>query len=602
MTVNLSQYNAKQRIFLVKNFYLESGNQESVKENYENEFDQPPFSPNALDDVLTLFENTGSVFRYPVKPFRRANNKVKKPTINSLQKCEACGKSFMFLSNLKKHILVSHDIDGIYKCDICSKDCGSRQKFLGHMQFHENSRQPGRIRAKRLMLKQCEECGKMVSPPDYDQHISSHNVEFSLNCDICDKSFNWICGYKLHMMRHRDADTADITKFWLECAVCHMKVAGRKLLKIHTLKNHFQSFQDYEGLLYDNPDTEIKGENAKGGDQENTGIQFDADLPDLPQDDAMEVTENEAQKESQNAPFEFNWDEDDDPDWFEKFFQEDPNEQQSFPLSEETENNPNALNHQCDVCGKMFRALSGLRTHLTIHTNVCPYKCSVEGCLDVFKTRRILIYHEKSAHGINRYKCDLCDFEAAFHYLIRHHIRDCHNDVAFECSTCNRIFIKEADYVTHRKMIHSIYTDDDPHGGRMNRNGDTSRTNPAPKTRGKSTICFICNKLITFKQNLKRHMKSHEKSEEAFMCPEEGCSRSFPNKKLLDLHKIRHTDRRFNCAHCEKQYKDRKQLVLHIKKKHLMEKPTFRCHLCDYMNWHKEYYKRHMERKHQIQI
>lgn len=135
MVNNLDAWSLKHRLFLVKHFYQELGSYTCVRYNYEDHFknckDSPAFSRAVLDEVIRVFEETGSVWRtsqnfhnYAMKDvsynnlnllcwllnedirfqIRKGNSPMKgflpTPT-DSLFKCELCEKSFLNFTNLK---------------------------------------------------------------------------------------------------------------------------------------------------------------------------------------------------------------------------------------------------------------------------------------------------------------------------------------------------------------------------------------------------------------------------------------------------------------------------------------------------------------------
>uniref|UniRef100_A0A1B0DFG8 C2H2-type domain-containing protein n=1 Tax=Phlebotomus papatasi TaxID=29031 RepID=A0A1B0DFG8_PHLPP len=85
-------------------------------------------------------------------------------------KCDICMKSFLYLSNLRRHIANSHDTGDRYTCEFCSKEFRKKQKLLTHMKSHDGGvplSQVGKKRPKEY--KQCEECGKMCSTATYEK-------------------------------------------------------------------------------------------------------------------------------------------------------------------------------------------------------------------------------------------------------------------------------------------------------------------------------------------------------------------------------------------------------------------------------------------------
>lgn len=91
-----------------------------------------------------------------------------------------------------------------------------------------------------------------------------------------------------------------------------------------------------------------------------------------------------------------------------------------------------------------------------------------------------------------------------------------------------------------------------------------------------------------FKSDIKSKSKSrlsnnsNNKTHKSFICAFEGCGKRFDYKWILDRHVNSHFCfklHKCDYAGCEKAYKSRENLILHIRNKHIGEKP-YQCRYC----------------------
>ncbi|KAF7315404.1 C2H2-type domain-containing protein [Mycena indigotica] len=61
-----------------------------------------------------------------------------------------------------------------------------------------------------------------------------------------------------------------------------------------------------------------------------------------------------------------------------------------------------AARHQCPYCNKRFNRPSGLKIHLTVHTNDKPYICPEESCGRAFSVRSNMRRHVRIVHQLTR--------------------------------------------------------------------------------------------------------------------------------------------------------------------------------------------------------
>ena len=78
-------------------------------------------------------------------------------------------------------------------------------------------------------------------------------------------------------------------------------------------------------------------------------------------------------------------------------------------------------NHNCDVCGKVFRFASIVKLHKqNVHENMGPNKFTCPYCNKVFKTNKTQFQDHISSVHFNQknYKCDICGKDFGIIYLV----------------------------------------------------------------------------------------------------------------------------------------------------------------------------------------
>uniref|UniRef100_A0A1B0CRP8 C2H2-type domain-containing protein n=2 Tax=Lutzomyia longipalpis TaxID=7200 RepID=A0A1B0CRP8_LUTLO len=559
MRNNLNEFDIKQRIFLVKNFYQELGEFVCVKNNYEDFYGgrntHPEITREVLTELINLFEETGSVWsdlcyrnnQLNKKKFLQENCKSpqKFPSESGEQyQCEVCEKSFFNLRNLKRHVLEFHEIGDLYKCEICSKDFHKKQQLVQHRRSHWGEiSHTGRQRRNFFDFQQCEDCGKLFFDNSYQEHLLAHSMENPEKCNICGKVFNcWKYGYQVHMMIHRGNMEKLIL---LSCKVCGQEMGGERTLKFHMKKIHRGQEDAVQGsnAFYGEEDVKIKIE-------VDDGINSEIFYPDPIVVAPLNVVEKTINQYNKAVDTTSQENEETEGNEGSNDFSEDENFEEFFTKPQESATKvPKSVEKfvLCHVCGMEISAKSGcvesrLASHMKKHSDVLNYKCSVRGCYRAYKWYSSLRLHEASHRELQRtnYKCDLCSKSFVFAYLLK--------------------------------------------------------KSPQPKESQNSFKCVICNRSYPFQNMLLKHKKTHEKSEEAIKCPELGCNKSFPIEKYLKIHMMRHNEHRFKCANCNCSYKDRRHIKLHMAMVHLKLEPQHKCQFCPYKTWYSAQFRRHLKR------
>ncbi|XP_059622310.1 zinc finger protein OZF-like [Phlebotomus argentipes] len=303
----------------------------------------------------------------------------------------------------------------------------------------------------------------------------------------------------------------------------------------------------------------------------------------------------------------------------------------------------------CETCGKAFANKSRLEQHQKSHSQGKPHVCP--HCGKTFKwifaySRHLKIHFDD---GKKLFKCGSCGKSYRFERYLKFHEKNVHKkQERFLCKWCNREFVSQAELLAHWKThsegvffsdtntnISKIVSDlQCSECGKIFSSRDSLKKHMVLHTGKMPFTCDICGKGFTWKEGVRRHlfkhlgitddlspvcnvcgkrmsrdtalrahMKTHEKTENAFKCRILGCSKTFTTARLLNRHvNDRHSSRRFICDYCDVVYKDKSQLQIHIRRNHLNEEAPFKCAICQRDFWLKRDFRIHMAKHHNVEV
>lgn len=209
---------------------------------------------------------------------------------------------------------------------------------------------------------------------------------------------------------------------------------------------------------------------------------------------------------------------------------------QEINLDESKEMQPDEASTEkslkCKECGETFSENQNLKKHLMAHAKKIPYGCSK--CNKVFTEQYHLTLHMRTHSGEKIYQCEDCD----------------------------KKFLSLPIFNSHRR-IHS---------------DKNVIPQPIKTSSHKSFVCPICQKILSRKCRLIKHLSLHSENKGFFECAE--CKKRFHLKQRLNIHiKKEHTNPKLHeCEECGKRFALRTHLTVH-RKSHSDEKP-FGCDLC----------------------
>jgi len=181
------------------------------------------------------------------------------------------------------------------------------------------------------------------------------------------------------------------------------------------------------------------------------------------------------------------------------------------PKVEKTEEDPDKI-HYCPV-------------------DQCPYFTKKEGRL---RCHLKLSSHEKLGMVNNLFRCMPCKKRFNTQERLDAHIKT-HREIP--CDQCDKVFTKIGLLNKHKRDFHHI--------------------------NGKTFTCELCGKLFYTSSNLANHKNSH--GERKYVCPWDGCGKSFLLNNILQRHIVVHTgDKNFECDQCGKCFGRQSGLARHM--------------------------------------
>lgn len=226
----------------------------------------------------------------------------------------------------------------------------------------------------------------------------------------------------------------------------------------------------------------------------------------------------------------------------------------------------------CNVCGKTFRLTKGLTQHKMIHTDERPFECTE--CDAAFRQKVSLQQHFIAIHTTERpHACPVCDkrFKTKEHMTI--HCRRRHiGEKPHSCKDCEKQFATAAELSVHITE----------HNGACKNEVCQRRTSGTvvrrTTAREKSFACAVCDKRFKSMAQRTVHYRQHT-GERPFKCS--VCNKRFTNSATLQMHTMIHTgERPHKCTLCEATFRVKYSLRQHMVIRHTTEKP-YACTDCD---------------------
>ncbi|XP_061186367.1 zinc finger protein 665-like [Saccostrea echinata] len=484
-------------------------------------------------------------------------------TINNVT-CPLCPTQFRSQKAVENHLKVTHDIGNIYRCQVstCQELCQSNTALHQHMMMihggpegeeaqsesppkkkrgrkpknlnkemsvplkekevsvagdeiadtplvkpkarpktakKQKGRKPGRKKGGlKLTLKtsaaavddkgtqKCAECPKeYASKRALNRHIKTAHDVMKYNCDICDKVFS----SKETMYHHRRGIHSDSKPY--KCQQCDASFSFNHSLRLHILKHSgarpFECKECNKTYLTSNH-LKMHVEGVHGGKK----------------------------------------------------------------------------NHTCKICGKCFSYTTSLKVHEMTHGEYRPYRCNT--CGQGFVNSHSLKYHKESKHSQNTwFECDLCGKKYKTEFLMKTHRRRHTADGSrFMCDICGRQFMYKSTLEIHAAVHSDAKSFQCSTCGKSFKTYATLYSHQYVHKSESPYNCPECGKSFKTKERCKAHQKRHS-GLKPFECKE--CGRCFPDKGGLSKHtKTVHCEvKMFVCDICGKSCSRADNLRVHMK-------------------------------------
>ncbi|KAH8351176.1 hypothetical protein KR084_008977 [Drosophila pseudotakahashii] len=100
----------------------------------------------------------------------------------------------------------------------------------------------------------------------------------------------------------------------------------------------------------------------------------------------------------------------------------------------------------CDLCGKSFNYITGLKDHKLVHTEECPFECPV--CKRRFKNKARLKIHSDT-HSAQIYECAICGLKLKTRRTFNKHKLVHSDERQYKCDVCGSAFKRSKTLKAH---------------------------------------------------------------------------------------------------------------------------------------------------------
>ncbi|XP_053403262.1 uncharacterized protein LOC123555219 [Mercenaria mercenaria] len=225
---------------------------------------------------------------------------------------------------------------------------------------------------------------------------------------------------------------------------------------------------------------------------------------------------------------------------FLKEFQEYEKRKQDEMLEDNRKKQENLV--KCTVCSKQIKA-SYLKAHVKNYHTSQSYPCEV--CGGIYPSTYSLYNHQRYVHGEKgKFPCSVCGKEYTTRVSFSCHLSSVHRSKKqVQCPVCKKKF-RNQHLLDRHELVHK--------GSRP-------------------FSCHACDATFKRADHLKVHIDKVHDLTVLWVCSVPGCEARYRYKVQLDSHIQRHTDKRFSCSNCPRQFTGLSLLNRHREKRHSLK-------------------------------
>ncbi|KAM4771029.1 zinc finger and BTB domain-containing protein 24 [Rhinophrynus dorsalis] len=216
---------------------------------------------------------------------------------------------------------------------------------------------------------------------------------------------------------------------------------------------------------------------------------------------------------------------------------------------------------QCKDCGKVFKHINFLIVHRRTHTGERPFVCSE--CGSSFTQKHSLKAHKRTHTGEKPFSCTVCKKALASKHSLRDHMNLHEEKKSFTCDQCGKYFNQKKQLKSHYRIHSGLTLPECKICHRKFLDTANLKKHERSHTGERPFTCELCGKSFTAKSTLHTHIRIH-RGEKPYTCS--TCGKSFSDASAKRRHCISHTAKKiFSCPACNVLYSRLDNLKAHMK-------------------------------------